>query len=197
MADVPVEITIIVAVIGATAAVGGVVVSGLVTRWNDRRKARLDYARQQLSEFYSPILSLRRHIRALSELRKKVGEAVDEVYLSDAREKRPREETSKALNDTIEFDNEQMKSVLLPMYRQMMSIFREKYWLAEPEVQEHFAALVEYVELWQRNFDKTIPRDVLVAMRVEEKKLHPLYDALENQFRRRQLMLERWKPFAD
>lgn len=195
MADVPVSVTIAVAAIGAIAAIVGVVVGGLITIWNDRRKARLEYARQQLSDFYSPILSLRRHIRALSELRKTIGDVANGLYLSDM-ERHTREERAKALNGMVEFDNEQMKSILLPMYRQMLDIFRQKYWLAEPEVQEHYAALAEYVELWQRNFDKTIPGDVLVAMRVEERKLDPLYHSLEKQFRRRQLMLERWKPSA-
>ena len=197
MADVPATVLITVAAITASAGIAGVIVGGFLNRWNDRRKARLEHAKQQLSEFYSPVLSLRRHIRALSELRATISDVASTVYLSGERQARPRQETASALNGLTQFDNEQMKGVLLPMYREIMTIFREKYWLADTEVQEHYGKLVEYVELWQRNFDKTIPGDIVVEMRVEEKKLQVLYDALENRFRRLQRMLEQFNPDAE
>jgi hypothetical protein len=184
-------------ILGPILGLGGVLAGLWWARRNELKKQRLEYAKQQLSEFYSPILSLRQHILSLSSLRKRLGEVADAVYLSDNRGLHTREETAQALNGMTEFDNQQFRDVLLPMYKEMQKIFREKYWLATTEVQEHFYKLIEYIELWQRNLDKTIPGPVIAAMEVAEKKLHPLYQALEIEFQKRQRMLEAADTDAD
>lgn len=50
MADIPVEVAVAIACFSAVAGVGGVVIGGLVARNNDRRKQRIEFAKQQLSE---------------------------------------------------------------------------------------------------------------------------------------------------
>ncbi len=63
--------------------------------------------------------------------------------------------------------------------------------LAEPSTLEHFGALVEFVEIWDRWLDETIPAEVAGALEHGEDKLYPLYDDLSRQFRRLQKELLR------
>jgi hypothetical protein len=63
----------------------GAFLGAWLSRWNEQRKQRLDFARQQLSEFYSPMLSLRTHILFLTKLRVRIEEMAYEVLLTTAR----------------------------------------------------------------------------------------------------------------
>ena len=193
--------SVIGAISGLVGAVGGALLGAWLSQGNEVRKQRIEYAKQQLSEFYSPILSLQKSIRALGELRKNIDDAVNEVYLPAdpkpvANRVAAREETARALNGITEFNNEQMRLVLMPMYREMLKVFREKWWLADDDVRQHHYKLVEFVELWRRHLDRTIPGEVVAKFYVEEAKVKPLYDALEAQFKRRQLILEKSDPDA-
>src|SRR5580693_6658886 len=58
--------------IPAASGLTGVVVGALFTRWNDKRKQKLEFVAQQLREFYSPLLGFRTHILSVSELREVV-----------------------------------------------------------------------------------------------------------------------------
>jgi hypothetical protein len=148
-----------------------------------------------MREFYSPMLGLRTHISSLSELRERIEDATQEVLAPPIGPGLPPERSPEAYEKrekhagAVEYDNEQFRTVLLPLYEEMLRVFSEKFWLADADVQQQYAKLVEYVELWKRLLAKAIPPKVVVAMRVEEKKLRPLYDALQIQFKRRQRML--------
>jgi hypothetical protein len=61
----------------------------------------------------------------------------------------------------IEYDNTKLYEELLPAYRKMVELFRECYWLAEPETRTHYADLLEFVEVWNRWIDKALPPEVL------------------------------------
>ena len=91
----------------------------------------------------------------------------------------------------IHEDNRQLVDELMPCYRDMVNLFRDKMGLAEPSTLEHFGALVEFVEIWDRWLDETIPAEVPGALEHGEEKLYPLYDDLSRQFRRLQKELVR------
>ena len=54
---------------GPALALGGVLIGLWWSRRNEVKKQRLEFANQQLRDFYSPILAVRKRIRTLSELR--------------------------------------------------------------------------------------------------------------------------------
>jgi len=74
--------------------VGGVLGS-LVQNWlTDRRenaKRKLEFIKQQLQEFYGPLLSLHKEIRAHSQLRVKLQQALDDPHMSAMLRARPEE----------------------------------------------------------------------------------------------------------
>ena len=68
----------------------------------------------------------------------------------------------------------------------MVNLFRDRMGLAEPSTLEHFGALVEFVEIWDRWLDETIPPEVVGNLEHGEEKLYPLYEDVADQFKRLQ-----------
>lgn len=197
---------VIPAASGLTGALGGAFFASWLTRRNERRKQRLEFASQQLRELYSPLVGIRAHIRSLSVLREKVFNHADlawQTLVEEARERGGPTEIQKlraerwAEYETIITDsNDHFRKVVMPLYEQMLTTFRDKYWLAEPSTQKHFAALLEFIELWNRHLARTIPPEVITLLNVRERELDPLYKDLDDQFALRQEMLRSADPDA-
>jgi len=180
-------------IISAASGLGGVFLGGWLSSRNEQRKRRLDFVEMQLQELYSPLLSIRKQLRTLSELRVRVGtEAVAawQELCAEAREFGPAALTKLSAERSADWDaithyeNEQWKNELLPRYKQMLEIFREKFWLAENSTREQFQKLIVYIELWDRALNKTIPGEVIARLGVRETELEPLYGDLERTFER-------------
>jgi hypothetical protein len=86
----------------------------------------------------------------------------------------------------IDYDNRQLAEDIMPAYRKMAELFRCKMHLAEFSTIRHFAAFVEFVEIWNRWLDKSIPREVLGELNHSEKNLYPFYEDLADTFARLQ-----------
>lgn len=71
--------------------------------------------------------------------------------------------------------------MLLPIYQEMIQLFRRELWLAEPDTVAHLGALVEFVEVWERIKDDSLPSPVALGIGHEEENLHALYDHLESR----------------
>ena len=186
----------------AASGIAGAFLGAWLSRWNEQRKQRLEFAGQQLREFYSPMLSIRTHIRALSELRIRIEQShaalspSDEPFSSNedprvrALERRSREQAH--IGDArklLEFNDQQFRSIMLPQYERMLMVFQEKYWLAAETTRARYPDLLQYVELWKRFLAGTIPGEVLTTFDVREDQLRPLYENLEAEFEARQRML--------
>ena len=80
-----------------------------------------------------------------------------------------------------EYDNRQLVEELLPSYRKMIEIYRDKYWLADPASRVHFDTLIAFVEIWDRWLDKSLPAEVLEMIGHEEETLYPFYEHLQTK----------------
>jgi hypothetical protein len=80
---------------------------------------------------------------------------------------------------SIEYDNNQLTEGLLPAYRRIVTIFRDNYYLAEERTCAHFRPLLEFVDIWDRWLDRSIPREVIEELGHNEKSLQALYTELE------------------
>jgi hypothetical protein len=131
-------------------AVLGNLVTGLHASWRDRRNREGALRIRQLDELYGPLLSLRKEILEHSELRVKLQTAIDSPHMK-ALLSAPggREESSDRHLDTVvksvKDENETFRQLLMPRYHEMVKIFQNKMWLAEPATREHFSKLVEFV----------------------------------------------------
>lgn len=146
-----------------------------------RIQKRIDLIESQLNKFYSPVLGLRKEIRAKSELRLKIETIGDEAWQEACKDGRASGESPDITPYTkeIEYNNEQLKKEFIPAYNRMLQIFKENYWLVEPETREFYPQLVEYVELWNRNFNDGLPPAVAMKINHTEENIKPFYDELE------------------
>lgn len=150
-----------------------------------RTQKKLDFIERQLREFYSPLLGYQKEIRAKSELRLEISKAANEAW-KEVCEKAPKpflnhEKEFEAYKKIVEYNNEQLRNELLPLYRKMLSTFRDNYWLAEPETCKWYSELCDFVELWERWISSSIAAEVIKKVDRSEESLKPFYQELENR----------------
>jgi hypothetical protein len=186
-------------VVGALIAlVTGVLVMLGTARFTSRRdktQRRHALLREQVDRFYSPMMGWSALIRARSLTRVKVqGEADAEWQEQVARRMDPQQQHAfEALmgpefDKLVDDDNRRLKEELLPLYRQMRDCFTTNLWLAEPSTREHYAALVEFVDVWDRFLSGTLPKGVV--RRLNQQEPTALHEELERQLDRIRKELE-------
>jgi hypothetical protein len=68
------------ALVPALSGLAGVGIGGWITSHNQKRERRETHIKEQLSEFYSPLLGIRSQIKAKSEVRLKVSNAAQALW---------------------------------------------------------------------------------------------------------------------
>ena len=151
------------------------------------RERQQAYITRQIAEFYSPMVGLRNRIRALSTLRAQVHAAADDAWkqtVDAAPAQNPA--MSDYLNGQfvpfeklLDYEDEQLRTDLLPAYEKMLGIFTDHYWLSEAGTRPHFDELLRFVEIWRRHLNKSLPDKVREQLSHSEARLHPLYVDLD------------------
>ena len=72
----------VIAALGAGGWIGSIITNWLTTR-RERAQRAVQFRKQQLEEFYGPLLAMHKEIRARSELRVKLAYAIDEAHMGD------------------------------------------------------------------------------------------------------------------
>jgi len=139
----------------------------------------LDFTEKQLERFYSPLLGMHKYIRAKSELRLKVEQMSGEDWKEKCQA--GLQPDIKPHEKEIAYNNKQLREEFIPLYRKMLDIFRENYYLSEQETRKFYPDIVEYVEIWNRYFDEGLPGDVGLKIGHTEEKLKPFYEELEKR----------------
>jgi len=175
----------------ALAGLFGVWIGSLLTSRREQKEQRLSFLAKQLQDFYSALLGIRTEIRMRSEIRVKVQNAAGAVWPDLCEDARARggPEALQRLTETrwpeferlIEYDNRQLFEELLPLYRRMVDLFRTNYWLAEPDTRVFFPQLLEFVELWNRSEQKSLPGEVIQHLDHREEKLNDFYAHLQQK----------------
>lgn len=153
----------------------------------ERQNARV---REQLMEFYSPLRGMRATIRAKSELRPRLHALADAEWrrrfegIDDPETKRRIEETEWPRFEAIlNYSDEQLRAELVPMYNRMLEHFSKHMGFAEVSTLQHFPALVEFVELWNRHLQSPLPPEVVIKIAHSEATLKGFYDDIERHFK--------------
>jgi hypothetical protein len=173
----------------------GVALGGFLTSRNQRKEREQRFFRDQLAEFYAPMLAMHNIIRAKSEIRLKMSRTAHEEWqrlINEAqrfgidRVQEVRKEAWPKYEKIIEYENQQLSDELLPLYRRMRELFVEKMHLAEPSTRGHFDALVEFVEMWDRWRGGALPPEVSERIGPREENLKPFYEDLAANFEKLQ-----------
>jgi hypothetical protein len=179
------------AVIGFIGGIIGVAVGGWITSSNNKRERQQRLLQQKLAEFYGPLLALRSRIKAKSELRLKISQLAGEEWpklIAAAREIavergiQVEKERWPQYEKIMEYESKQLREEILPAYREMVGLFISKMHLAEPATRGHLSELINFVEVWDRWMDGSLPKEILPRLDHSEKRLYPLYEDLEKQF---------------
>jgi len=82
----------------------------------------------------------------------------------------------------LKYSDVQVRKDLVPQYQAMLKLYLEKRWLAEESTLKFDYELVEFVELWRRFLDDSLPSRVLMKVDHTEEKLKPFYADLQQCF---------------
>jgi hypothetical protein len=164
---------------------GGTLLSQVMTGHREKAARAVAFRKQQLEQFYGPQLAMHKEIRARSELRVKLQKAIDTGHIEDMLKAGPGK--TEAASDphigviakNIQDENATFRDVLMPCYREMVNVFREKMWLAEPETRDFFPKLVEFVDVWDKILADKLPGSIAPAIGHTEENLKPFYRHLE------------------
>ena len=149
------------------------------------------FIEKQLSEFYSPIAGYRKRIMTKSELREKISGAANAswqelcAHNSDAQQILHNDDNDEELfapyKSIIEYDNQQFREELMPLYRKMLDVFTEKYWLADADTRAYYQGFLEFVEIWERVLAEALPGEVIKKLGHIEENIRPFYEHLEQK----------------
>ena len=181
----------------------GIVGASLVYYFGIRQisiKRHVDFVERQLQEFYAPMAGWRKRIRSKSELRSRVSEAADEAWQEscesyDGTATQDHEERFKPFNRIIKYDNDQFERELMPLYRQMLDLFTDKYWLAAKDTRGFYQEYLEFVEIWERYLGAAIPGEVIKKLGHSEENVKTFYDHIENKLQQLQEEVADLKPW--
>ncbi len=174
----------------AIAGLCGVLLGGFLTVWRENATRRHEWASKQLTEFYPPLLAIRRELRALGETRVRIGGVANTVWQEKCRlfEGQPQElerlsrDEFPGFQRTIEHENQALINESMPAYHKMVDVFRAKMWLAEPSTVAHFPLLLAFVNVWDRYLAGSLPGEVADRLEANsEDTLEPLYQDLEQR----------------
>lgn len=169
----------------------GVFVGGWLVNSQNQSQRRIEFYKDQLNRFYSPMVGIRKEIGVLSEFRLASEKASRDWWQKVCQEARSIEEervskehfeaNKPKIKSKIDYENTQLETKLIPAYRQMLEIFKNNYWLAEEETRLHFSTLVKYVETWNRFLSETHAVEIIEQINVPEEELDFFYDDIEKK----------------
>jgi len=170
-----------------SALIGGLVVYVFGIR-KFSLETRSAFIQKQLSEFYSPIAGYQKRIRAKSEVRVKISGAAEEAwgelctpYTESGQPMLNHEELFVPYRKIIDYDNNQLREELMPLYRKMLDVFTEKYWLADKDTRAYYQDFLEFIEIWERFLSEALPGKVVEKLDHSEGKLKSFYEHIESK----------------
>ena len=167
----------------------GVAVGAFLTAMREKTNRRHEFLSKQLTDFYSPLLSLKKEIEAIGKVRLKIHGVAGKVWreMCSRYDGNPPElqkltkEKGDKFKKIIDYDNEYLETETLPAYHRMIEIFRNNLRLAEPSTVKHFSALLEFVNIWDRFPAGSLPGKVIRELEHSEESLYTLNDDLQLQ----------------
>ena len=140
---------------------------------------------KKLTDFYSPLLAIRKELKAMRDIELKVSRAADTAWrkLCDGYEGDPNglrkvtDERRDAFTKIIDHDNEYLERECIPSYHRMVDVFRKNIWLAEPSTVAYFPYFTGvHRRLGPLSGGRLLPEEVVQELNHSEESLQPFYD---------------------
>jgi hypothetical protein len=182
--------TLAQSLIAGGAGLLGVLIGTIAATINAKRERKMTRLKAQLQEFYSPMLGVRSEIKAKSDVRLKVTSIASGAFAEEFG-RGPSGERISPPTDVVEkyeaihgYNNTQLRESLIPLYRQMLDHFTHHMHLAESSTRVNYDTLCEFVEIWNRSLDESLPSKVAERLSHDEGTLQGLYSDLQFHFNR-------------
>jgi hypothetical protein len=177
--------------ISASAGLLGVFAGSWMTAHNQAAERKRDRVKEQLRDYYAPLLALRKDIQAKSELRLKIHSSANSVWqelMENARQEGKLvsviKENEEKFNRIFAYSDEQLKTDLIPLYETMLELYSKNLWLAEKSTLQFHGDLAEFVEIWRRFLSGSLPGPVAQSVGHSEEKLKDFYEDIEHNCER-------------
>ncbi len=174
----PILHTLLSALVGAT-------VAGYFTYRQLHVQRRLAFRERQLTEFYAPLCGIRAQIEAKSEIQNSVSNAADAAWREIVRQHDghvpDHDRRFAEFKKIIEYNNEQLRTEQIPKYREMLTLFTERYHLAAKDTRPFYREFLSFVEIWNRYLVDSLPAEVLEKIEHKEANVKSFYDHLERK----------------
>lgn len=173
----------------AVSGLGGVAVGAFLAAWREKANRHREFLSKQLTDFYSPLLAIRKELKAMRDIELKVSRAADTAWrkLCDGYEGDPNglrkvtDERRDAFTRIIDHNNEYLEKECIPSYHRMVDVFRKNIWLAEPSTVAYFPYLLEFTDIWDLFLAGALPGEVVQELNHSEESLQPFYDELQRK----------------
>lgn len=140
--------------IAAASGLLGVIIGGLITTWNQRNERKISYLRDQLRDFYAPLLGMCAQTLAKARTSPKIAKSRIDERLNQLNQTSNPDAINRISDEFLEYDKRidednknQFDNEVFPAYRDMLDRFTNHMWLSEPSTREFYDGLVELVEL--------------------------------------------------
>jgi hypothetical protein len=158
----------------AAGSLGGALVGAFVGGWlsdrREQRKRHADLIDRQLQQFYRPLRALRDTTRVYGDLLSKMNSSSPGLM----------PEQMAIADDDLTI----LKDKLVPIYRDMINVFRTNMSVADPGMDEYFSILNKYVESWEKSLRGAMLAHEWIVRGENEKVLQPFYEHLESTYNR-------------
>jgi hypothetical protein len=176
-------------IVPAVSGLCGVAVGAFLTAWREKTNRHHEFLSKQLTDFYSPLLAIRKELKAMRDVELKISRAADSAWrrLCDGYKGNPdglrkvTDERHDAFAKIIEYNNEYLKKECIPSYHRMVDVFRKNIWLAESSTVAYFPYLLEFTDIWDRFLAGALPGEVIKELAHSEESLQPFYDELQKK----------------
>lgn len=129
-----------------------------------QKKRSADLIVRQLREFYCPLTALRTETQLYNELLTRMNSPGPGLI----------PEQMPLTGDDLTI----IKEKLMPIYREMINVFRTNMSVANPTVATYFYSLCKYEDSWDKSVRSAVPAQAWIVRGQTEKVLHPFYEHL-------------------
>jgi hypothetical protein len=183
--------------IPATAGLFGVAVGGYLSARSQRIDRKHRFVRDQLGEFYGPMLAAWMQIKTKRALSIEIMAEADSAWRETiGRANTNIDAVQKIMDDRFpafekitDYNNRQFLEDTIPAYRRMVELFTSKMHFAESSTRQYFRELVEFTEVLNRSVSNSIPREVSSRIDTSDAKLGSFYAEIESTFEKLQKAL--------
>lgn len=161
----------------------GAMLGASLSAFHLKRFNKLALVERQISQFYSPMVGLRKRLIALDSVNRTVSRsAIANVGTipAEIRSSQMTEQREEFFRD-IEYTNQQLTNDILPIYESMETIFQEQYWLAQESTRRHYEKFVAFVEKIRRDMQRALPENARQSLPRNDEDLKEMYDDFEVQ----------------